>query len=197
MIGIERFSRSPSVPSGSTARIRGLIGRDRRRRRLDLALHTLSPSRRLRGVKHTVSRTGKRGHSCWAFIEQPRPLPARRAARARANGRPAHRRSRRAWKVEYLEGRTLLSQFSVTNLNDSGGGSLRQAIIDSNKTTGPNEIDFAAGLSGTITLTSGELKIANQTCRSSVPARTAVRLRQREQPCVRGRIGCHGVALGD
>ena len=63
--------------------------------------------------------------------------------------------------MEYLEGRTLLSQFSVTNLNDGGGGSLRQAIIDSNGTTGPNEIDFAASLSGTITLTSGELKIEN------------------------------------
>jgi hypothetical protein len=62
--------------------------------------------------------------------------------------------------VEYLEVRTLLSQFWVTNLNDSGGGSLRQAIVDSNKTTGPNEIDFAVGLSGTITLTSGELMIA-------------------------------------
>jgi hypothetical protein len=64
--------------------------------------------------------------------------------------------------VEYLEGRTLLSPFVVSNLNDSGDGSLRQAIIDSNKTAGPNEIDFAAGLSGTITLTSGELLIENQ-----------------------------------
>jgi predicted outer membrane repeat protein len=79
----------------------------------------------------------------------------------RANSRPAHRHSRRAWKVEYLEGRTLLSNFSVTNLNDAGDGSLRQAIIDSNNTTGPNEINFATGLSGTITLTSGELLIAN------------------------------------
>ena len=34
-------------------------------------------------------------------------------------------------------------------------GSLRQAIIDSNNTPGANEIDFAAGLSGTITLTVG------------------------------------------
>jgi hypothetical protein len=63
--------------------------------------------------------------------------------------------------VEYLEGRTLLSQFWVSNLNDSGEHSLRQAIIDSNKTTGPNQIDFAAGLRGTITLTGGRLPIAN------------------------------------
>jgi hypothetical protein len=64
--------------------------------------------------------------------------------------------------VESLEGRALLSHFDVLNLNDSGYGSLRQAFIDSNRTTGPNEIDFATGLSGTITLTSGELLIANQ-----------------------------------
>ena len=87
--------------------------------------------------------------------------PARAQARAPSEQPACSSSPRRAWSVEYLEGRTLLSQFSVTNLNDSGGGSLRQAIIDSNKTTGPNEIDFAAGLSGTITLTSGELTIAN------------------------------------
>jgi hypothetical protein len=63
--------------------------------------------------------------------------------------------------VEYLEGRTLLSNFSVTNLNDAGDGSLRLAIIQSNSTAGPNEIDFAAGLSGTISLTGGQLTIAN------------------------------------
>jgi hypothetical protein len=88
-------------------------------------------------------------------------LFGRRATRSVANSRPAHRR-RRAWKVEYLEGRTLLSQFWVHNLDDSGDDSLRQAIELSNSTPGPNEIDFAAGLSGTITLTSGELMIANQ-----------------------------------
>jgi hypothetical protein len=84
----------------------------------------------------------------------------RRAARAPANNRPSHHRRRRDWRVEYLEGRTLLSHFDVINLNDSGDGSLRQAIELSNKTTGPNEIDFSSGLRGTITLTSGELMIA-------------------------------------
>jgi hypothetical protein len=34
------------------------------------------------------------------------------------------------------------STFSVTNTNDSGTGSLRQAILDSNGTTGPNLIQF-------------------------------------------------------
>ncbi|MGI9086119.1 MAG: choice-of-anchor Q domain-containing protein, partial [Chthoniobacterales bacterium] len=50
--------------------------------------------------------------------------------------------------------------FSVTNTNDSGAGSLRQAILDANTNPGADTIDFAAILSGqTITLTSGELPI--------------------------------------
>jgi hypothetical protein len=87
-------------------------------------------------------------------------LFGRSAAGAPANNRPAHHQRRQTWRVEYLEERTLLSNFSVTNINDDGSGSLRQAIIDSNGTTGPNEIDFAVGLSGTITLTR-ELMIQN------------------------------------
>ena len=94
-------------------------------------------------------------------IHRTTTTPRARHPSVRANSQPARRRSRRAWRVEYLEERALLSSFSVTNLNDAGGGSLRQAIIDSNNTTGPNEIDFATGLSGTITLTGGELLIAN------------------------------------
>src|SRR5262245_45983253 len=32
--------------------------------------------------------------------------------------------------------------FTVTNTNDSGGGSLRQAILDANSNGGPDVIDF-------------------------------------------------------
>jgi hypothetical protein len=42
------------------------------------------------------------------------------------------------------------------NLNDSGAGSLRQAILD---TPADGTVDFQQGLNGTITLTSGELLI--------------------------------------
>jgi hypothetical protein len=63
--------------------------------------------------------------------------------------------------VEPLEDRVALSTFVVSNLNDNGAGSLRQAIVQADGTPGPNEIDFATGLSGTITLTSGQLTIAN------------------------------------
>jgi hypothetical protein len=42
--------------------------------------------------------------------------------------------------------------FTVTNLNDSGAGSLRQAILDANALRGADTITFAAGLTGRITL---------------------------------------------
>lgn len=48
--------------------------------------------------------------------------------------------------------------FSVTNLNDSGAGSLRQAVLDANATGGADTIQI--GVTGTIGLTSGELVIS-------------------------------------
>jgi hypothetical protein len=50
--------------------------------------------------------------------------------------------------------------FTVTNLNDSDVGSLRQAIIDANNTEEADEIVFSV-LSGTLTLTTGELLITD------------------------------------
>jgi Ca2+-binding RTX toxin-like protein len=44
--------------------------------------------------------------------------------------------------------------FTVTNTNDSGGGSLRQAILDANATPGADQVTFQATLSGQITLAS-------------------------------------------
>jgi parallel beta-helix repeat protein len=42
--------------------------------------------------------------------------------------------------------------FTATNLNDSGPGSLRQAVLDANANSGADVISFQAGLSGTIAL---------------------------------------------
>lgn len=51
--------------------------------------------------------------------------------------------------------------FSVSNLNDSGAGSLRQAITDANNAAGDDAIDFAPGLGGIITLSGGELSLSS------------------------------------
>jgi hypothetical protein len=53
-------------------------------------------------------------------------------------------------RIEILEGRWLPS--TVTNLNDSGAGSLRDAIA---ATSAGGTVDFQPGLTGTISLTSG------------------------------------------
>jgi hypothetical protein len=60
-------------------------------------------------------------------------------------------------RIDALEARALLSNLVVTNTDDSGSGSLRQAIADAK---GGDTIAFAHSLRGqTITLTSGELDI--------------------------------------
>ena len=51
--------------------------------------------------------------------------------------------------------RVAAATFTVTNLNDSGAGSLRQAVIDSNLAPGTDTIDFQAGLAGAIILDAG------------------------------------------
>jgi hypothetical protein len=53
------------------------------------------------------------------------------------------------------------ASFSVTNLNDAGPGSLREAIDEANFTVGADIIEFAAGLAGTITLSSDPLVISD------------------------------------
>jgi parallel beta-helix repeat protein len=63
--------------------------------------------------------------------------------------------------LEQLEERTVPATFTVTNLNDSGGGSLRQAILAANAAPGVDTITFKPGLSGTITLTTGEMAISD------------------------------------
>ena len=57
-----------------------------------------------------------------------------------------------------LEGRTLLSTFTVKNDADSGTGSLRAAIAEASS---GDTINFAPSAYGTITLTSGPLVVPN------------------------------------
>ncbi len=53
------------------------------------------------------------------------------------------------------------ASFTVINLNDDGAGSLRQAIVDANSAAGTDTIRFQEGLTGTITLTTGQLEITD------------------------------------
>ena len=76
------------------------------------------------------------------------------------------RRRRRACAFEPLERRVLLSTYTVSNLNDSGPGSLRDAVAQANDHAGADTIDFASDLNdgisvSTITLTSGRITITD------------------------------------
>src|SRR5262245_45246285 len=51
--------------------------------------------------------------------------------------------------------------FTVGNLNDIGPGSLRQAIDAANAAAGADQITFAANVTGTIVLTTGQLAITD------------------------------------
>ncbi len=59
---------------------------------------------------------------------------------------------RRLLRIEPLEVRTLLNAYSVTNTNDSGTGSLRQAITDANNNSGLDTITFNIAGAGVHTI---------------------------------------------
>jgi parallel beta-helix repeat protein len=65
-----------------------------------------------------------------------------------------------------------MATFTVTNLNDSGAGSLRQAILDANAAAGADTIQFQSTLAGTITLTSGQLAITDSVTITGLGAST-------------------------
>ena len=55
------------------------------------------------------------------------------------------------------------ADFTVSNLNDAGPGSLRQAVLDANTNPGSDRVLFQSGLTGQITLNTGELQITDGT----------------------------------
>ncbi|WNZ24950.1 DUF4347 domain-containing protein [Leptolyngbya sp. NK1-12] len=75
------------------------------------------------------------------------------------------------WELEYQTGQvetvglaafnysSTLASFTVSNTNDSGAGSLRQAILDANAAAGADTINVTT--TGMITLTTGELTITD------------------------------------
>jgi len=62
--------------------------------------------------------------------------------------------------AETLEARIAPATFTVINLSDSGAGSLRDAVTQSEANTTADTIVFAKNLTGKIVLTSGELSIS-------------------------------------
>ncbi len=75
--------------------------------------------------------------------------------RSAKSPRQHSQRARRQYVFQQLEDRSVLSAIAVTNLNDSGPGSLRQAITTADAAHGSQTIDF--NVAGTIHLTSGAL----------------------------------------
>lgn len=71
-----------------------------------------------------------------------------------------NRRSRIRLFVRPLEDRLAPATFTVLNLNDSGADSLRDCVSKANTAAGADTVTFIAGLTGTITLTSGETAIS-------------------------------------
>jgi hypothetical protein len=87
--------------------------------------------------------------AAWRSIRTFRPTAHRRRRRLLATSGPLRFRP----SFDLVEDRTLLSTFMVTSTADSGPGSLRQAILDSNAATAQaNTIDFAIPGSGVQTL---------------------------------------------
>jgi Right handed beta helix region len=61
--------------------------------------------------------------------------------------------------IEFLESRIAPATFMVTNLDDGGAGSLRDAIAEANDHLGADVIVFKKVLTGTIDITSGQIPI--------------------------------------
>ena len=86
-----------------------------------------------------------------------------------------HSHSRRL-TMEPLEDRHLLAVFTVSNLNDTGAGSLRDAVEQANSLLGADQITFTdAATSGAIGLTSGELEIT-ETLTISGPGQESLKI---------------------
>ena len=83
-------------------------------------------------------------NTAWSSM-RPSGLSAHRPRRRCRSGRPATtgRSVRFGPRFELVEDRTLLSTFLVESTVDAGPGSLRQAILDANATSGGDVIDFA------------------------------------------------------
>jgi hypothetical protein len=81
--------------------------------------------------------------------------------------KPSQKVAKPALRFETLEGRAMMATFAVANLNDTGAGSFRQAITDSNTAAGADTITFAVAgsiqLRSALPIISGEVDINGDT----------------------------------
>ena len=97
------------------------------------------------GLRRAARRPTRRECRCSRAIHSPL---------ASTGGRSRRRILRPAFSIEALEGRRMLSTFTVSNVDDCGAGSLRQALLSSNSATGStaNSITFDIGTGGPATI---------------------------------------------
>ena len=81
------------------------------------------------------------------------------------------------------------ANFPVSNLNDAGAGSLRDAIDQANLAAGADDVTFQAGLSGTITLTTGQINIDDGAHHQRAGSDAAGRVGERQLPRLLRRSG--------
>ena len=121
-----------------------LIGKERcgssRRNQSDCRQKFEEPGSSI-GKLRSAPREG--GWICFSRVSRvlaTRRISNRKRHRRRSTSPVVGRRSRPS--LEALETRQLLSTYAVTNTNDSGAGSLRQAIINADGDSSPDDIVF-------------------------------------------------------
>src|SRR5262249_23176668 len=93
---------------------------------------------------HTLGEKGRRGF----HMSSSRPSSRRRKLDSQSRRPRWRNRHKFDLSFQNLEKRWLMATFQVVNTNDSGAGSLRQAILDSNTAGGSNTIQFSIGTQG-------------------------------------------------
>ena len=131
----------------------------------------------------------------------PALSPWRRRLGRRAPSGFVGTRSRHRPRFDVMEDRTLLSSFVVSNTDDSGPGSLRQAILDANAQRGADDDHLRPDRVRNATDDHPDLRPAraerhDRDRDDHGPGGGRDGQRRRGEPGVPGRRGCHGVDLG-